>query len=35
MPGRIGGLPGRFIPGATRQALVGLPFALIWELERI
>lgn len=30
----VGGLGGRFVPGAMRQAIVGLPFALIWELEK-
>jgi ubiquinone/menaquinone biosynthesis C-methylase UbiE len=29
-----GGLPKRFIPGAALQALVGVPFAIVWELER-
>lgn len=29
----IGGLPGRFVPGAARQALIGLPFSIVWELE--
>lgn len=31
----MGGLAERFVPGAARQALVGLPFAIVWELERI
>jgi SAM-dependent methyltransferase len=30
----IGGLPGQFVPGAAKQALVGLPFSIVWELER-
>ena len=29
-----GGLGNRFVPGAMRQGLVGLPFAIVWELER-
>jgi hypothetical protein len=30
----VGGLGARFIPGAMRQALVGLPGAIVWELEK-
>lgn len=30
----IGGFQMQYIPGAARQALEGLPFAIVWELER-
>jgi SAM-dependent methyltransferase len=30
-----GGLAERFAPGVTAQALGGLPFAIVWELERV
>lgn len=30
----LGGLAQRFIPGAERQALVGLPSAIVWELTK-
>jgi hypothetical protein len=29
-----GGLAAPFVPGALRQALEGLPQAIVWELER-
>jgi SAM-dependent methyltransferase len=28
-----GGLAARFVPDAMKQALAGLPFAIVWELE--
>jgi ubiquinone/menaquinone biosynthesis C-methylase UbiE len=31
----VGGLGGRFVPDAMRMALVGMPFAIVWELERV
>jgi SAM-dependent methyltransferase len=34
LPEFSGGLAERFIPGTTAQALAGLPFAIVWELER-
>lgn len=34
LPEYSGGLAERFIPGATAQALGGIPFAIVWELER-
>jgi SAM-dependent methyltransferase len=33
-PEYSGGLAERFVPGAMAQALGGLPFAIVWELER-
>lgn len=30
-----GGLAAPFVPGAVRQALEGLPQAIVWELERV
>jgi SAM-dependent methyltransferase len=30
----IVGLLAQFVPGAARQALVGMPFAIVWELEK-
>lgn len=30
----MGGLGARFVPDAMCQALVGMPFAIVWELER-
>ena len=33
--GLTGGLAGPYVPGAMRQALEGLPQAIIWDLERV
>jgi SAM-dependent methyltransferase len=33
--GMTGGIAGKFLAGAMRQALGGLPQAIIWELEKI
>ena len=33
-PEWAGGLPEHFAPGVTAHALGGLPFAIVWELER-
>lgn len=33
--GMTGGLGGRFLAGAMKQALEGLPGAIIWELEKV
>lgn len=33
--GLRGGLAGRFVPGAMKQALEGLPQAIIWDLEKV
>lgn len=30
----VGGLVAQFAPDAMKQALVGLPFAIVWELEK-
>jgi ubiquinone/menaquinone biosynthesis C-methylase UbiE len=33
--GLTGGLAGPYVPGAMRQALEGLPQAIVWDLERV
>jgi SAM-dependent methyltransferase len=30
----LGGVGARYIPDAMKQALIGFPFAIVWELER-